>query len=117
MPLKKSKKLISWCKNQLQIHYYLNLSPEQISVAQRKFLVRTLSNAALDVPFYKKLLNGKKVDISNCFALLYSLPIVSKSDLRNDKSRIASYVDNSWKSWHNTGGSTGQPLHFPTGGE
>lgn len=110
------KQLVIEIKNRLQLFVYLRLSPRQIEKKQKKILVRILKSAAKNVPFYNTLLSNIEINTSNCFDVLYSLPIICKSDLRNCKNRIAKYVDDTWPSWHNTGGSTGQPLHFPIGG-
>lgn len=83
---------------------------------QKNFLVRTLKLAVHNVPYYSQMLNGTEITTNNCIDVLKNLPTTEKKDLRNNSSRVAKYVDESWASWHNTGGSTGSPLKFPTGG-
>lgn len=100
-----------------QIRHYSKIEEEQYPSIQRKFLVRQLRRAQKDVPFYQKLLKGKNITEENCFDILKSLPVIDKKALiEKGKDVYASYVDDNWKTWHNTGGSTGEPFHFPAGG-
>lgn len=110
------KEYISHHKNLLQIRYYLAIYPTQASKIQKEFLTRTLKLAAKHVPYYSQLLNGTDITTDNCVDVLKNLPTTEKKELRNNSSRVAKYVDESWASWHNTGGSTGSPLKFPIGG-
>ena len=98
------------------IDRYLKVDKERYPEIQRKFLSQLLNNSRQHVPFYKKLLDGKVIDETICFEILRTLPIVDKGMIRSNNSFISDVVDPNWKYWHNTGGSTGEPLRFPTGG-
>lgn len=111
------KQKLSNIKSDLYIRFFLSLSDKTYIDYQRRFLTRTLRNAQRDVPFYNKILKGIEINKNNCFEILSRLPIIDKNVIRLvDKDIYANYVDENWKSWHNTGGSTGSPLHFPTHG-
>lgn len=111
------KQKFSYIKSDLYIRFFLSLSDKTYIDYQRRFLTRTLRNAQRDVPFYNKILKGIDINKNNCFEILSKLPIIDKNVIRLvDKDIYANYVDENWKSWHNTGGSTGSPLHFPTHG-
>lgn len=103
--------------NAYYINKYLNIPEEKYPQIQRTFLTRQLRRAQKNVPFYRKLLKGQKITNENCFEILSQLPIMTKQDLRTLGSNVyASFVDKNWRKWFNTGGSTGEPFHFPIGG-
>ena len=75
---------------------------------QQRRLLQTLKYAQMHVPFYseKQLLGGGKIG---------DYPIIDKNIIRKQGSRMYSdKISESWTRWQNTGGSTGQPLRFPT---
>lgn len=64
--------------------------------------------------YFSKLLQGKDITTKNAIDILHELPLLSKDIIKQQGKNI--YNDNiteDWKNWRNTGGSTGEPLHFP----
>lgn len=64
--------------------------------------------------YFSKLLQGKDITTKNAIDILHELPLLSKDIIKQQGKNI--YNDNiteNWKNWRNTGGSTGEPLHFP----
>ncbi len=73
--------------------------------------------AQREVPYYRSLLKGSSIKPQNALEILHKLPILTKEIIRREGNDVyASFVNNEWKFWHNTGGSTGEPLKFPLGG-
>lgn len=104
-------------KSECYIYFFLKLPKNKYITFQRKFLARTLRKAKKDVNYYKQLLSGKVINTNNCTSILQELPIIDKKIIRTEGSNIfADYVNDNWRAWHNTGGSTGSPLNFPIGG-
>ena len=82
----------------------LNMAPR----IQQKRLLQTLKYASNHVPFYK----NRKYSVGGN---LNDFPIINKIIIREQGSRMYSdKISDSWTHWQNTGGSTGQPLRFPT---
>ncbi|MCR5187344.1 MAG: hypothetical protein K6C97_00305 [Treponema sp.] len=82
----------------------------------RKHLYQILKYAYKNVPFYKQ--NYKelaKLNSQNVYQIVKTLPLLSKEIILSQKENI--YKKNYKKEnygWMNTGGSTGEPLSFPT---
>lgn len=85
-----------------------------IEEEQRKLLTDFLLYVQSHSPYYKELLLAKKITQENCINVINSLPLCSKELIRENCSRIYSdEIGTNWMNWLNTGGSTGEPLHFP----
>ena len=81
---------------------------------QRKSLKRLLLYVKEHNKYFSKLLQGKDITTKNAIDILHELPLLSKEIIKQQGKNI--YNDNitgNWKNWRNTGGSTGEPLHFP----
>ncbi len=114
--LRKIKGKVSDIKERIFIEHYLSIPETRYPSIQRKFLTQHLKNATKHVQFYHSLLSNVKINTSNCFDILRSLPIVGKNDIEKRTDLFyADYVTEQWKAWHNTGGSTGEPFKFPVG--
>lgn len=85
-------------------------------IFNRKYLYKILKYAYKNVPFYNlnyKILEG--LTPYNVYDVIKKLPLLSKDIILKQKENI--YVRGFNKSdfgWMNTGGSTGEPLSFPT---
>lgn len=108
---------LSDIKVDLIIKRYLRYPEISHQKIQLQFLARQLNRAKNNVPYYNKLLAGLTITPENSIVTLKTLPIVDKHYIRkNFQDFTATFVDQNWKSWHNTGGSTGEPFRFPIGG-
>lgn len=82
----------------------------------RLYLYKILKHAYKNVPYYSanyKIL--EELTPNNVYDVIKKLPLLSKDIILRQKENI--YVKNFNKSeygWMNTGGSTGEPLSFPT---
>lgn len=95
-----------------------HLSREQLQEIQFRKLKAVLINAQENVPFYREKFAALKFDAR----LLNSMKEFDKLDFYVSKADVKSYprafiselADEKKLTWHRTGGSTGEPLHFPT---
>ena len=107
--------LLNKLKYALYRRYFLSESDVILDCIRKRDLCSLLKFLKRQVPFYSGYLSEHKIKRSDCIEILKTLLIVKKEDLRNDTSRRASFVDENWSPWYNTGGSTGEPLRFPGG--
>ena len=76
-------------------------------------LTTMLSYAQRHCAYYKKHIIGE-VRIDNSMEIIKSLPLLDKNIVRQQEKYIYSdEITDNWNIWLNTGGSTGEPLHFP----
>ena len=117
--------------NMGKIKYYVHCIQWYISALYYELLMRTnmskkasinkicslLKFAQKEVPYYRNLLKGISITFHNAIDIHRSLPILTKEIIRREGNGVyASFVNDNWRFWHNTGGSTGEPLKFPLGG-
>ncbi len=77
-------------------------------------LFKTLSNAQVNVPYYRKLMKNMRLDKRNIISDLGQMPVLTKEIIRlHDKEMFSEKFNEEFKYWMNTGGSTGEPLKFP----
>lgn len=82
---------------------------------QRKRLVNILRYAQKHSPYYHDLLKQIAITEKNIFDVLGSVPSLSKEIIQKENYNIYSNeITKDWASWRNTGGSTGEPLKFPS---
>ncbi len=79
---------------------------------QTQKLVDILIFAKRNVPYFKKLLFNVNISTENVYSVLREMPILTKDIIKTEKNNMYSSPDG-WVAWHNTGGSTGEPLKFP----
>ncbi|MBR1463145.1 MAG: phenylacetate--CoA ligase family protein [Prevotella sp.] len=94
--------------------YKLFFSIGYSSNMQRRTLKKFLQYVQEHNSYFGTLLQGKNITTKNANYILHELPLLSKEIIR-EKGRFI-YNDNineKWSIWRNTGGSTGEPLHFP----
>lgn len=85
---------------------------EQWKHVQEENLRKILTYACEHTVYYKGLYSISQV--GNPRKLLSSLPLLEKSLILNMGGQIYSdEITEDWTLWLNTGGSTGEPLHFP----
>lgn len=86
----------------------------QILREQKRLLAKLLRYAQLHSEYYACLLQQKNISPENCMTILKTLPILTKKEIRENSFKIYSdEISSEWSFWQNTGGSTGEPLHFP----
>lgn len=109
---------ISRIKNRYIIEYRLNHdSSAKIASRGKKYLSKLLNSAKRDVPYFAQYLNEYTITEDNAEQIISHLPLLNKNIIREQSNNIYSrFVGPTWRSWHNTGGSTGEPLKFPVGG-
>lgn len=79
---------------------------------QEQNLKEILGYAVLHCPYYQGLYGMRQVNEPK--TLLKSLPLLDKQTILNVGGQIYSdIITEDWNLWLNTGGSTGNPLHFP----
>lgn len=82
---------------------------------QVEYLVNMLQYAQKHSKYYSRLLQDVHIRPDNCYSILSSLPFLSKSVIREQGANLYSDAFPLDKiTWVNTGGSTGEPLHFPS---
>jgi len=90
----------------------------EIKAIQFRKLKAVLVNASKNVPFYRSRFQALGFDPNNLRSLeeFDNLDFyITKADVRaNPDAFIAEGCDRSKLHWHRTGGSTGEPLYFPT---
>lgn len=95
---------------------YLSILQERkdIEQEQRQLLTDYLLYVQEHSSYYGELLANKAITIENCISVINSLPLCSKGLIRKMGTAIYSdEIGDNWNGWLNTGGSTGEPLHFP----
>lgn len=81
---------------------------------QNERLADILNYAKVHSCYYQALLAPTKITPQEAVKVLKSLPLLTKSIIREQYFDIFSdTISPSWKIWGNTGGSTGEPLKFP----
>lgn len=84
----------------------------QWKFVQEGNLKKILGYACEHTAYYKSLYSLNQVE--NPRKMLASLPLLDKAKILNIGGQIYSdEISDDWKLWLNTGGSTGEPLHFP----
>lgn len=79
---------------------------------QEQNLKEILGYAQQHCPYYQGLYSMNQV--SEPMTLIKSLPLLDKQTILNVGGQIYSdIITEDWNLWLNTGGSTGEPLHFP----
>jgi phenylacetate-CoA ligase len=98
-------------KEAIRLHQSLERQPEEsLRKYQEERLRRLLEHAFTNIPFYRDLLGQVDLRLTNPFEILKTLPVLSKSDLRE---QLPLLVDKRYSSsWRNTSGSTGTPFRF-----
>lgn len=97
----------------IALRYLHILRKKNIEQEQRKLLTDYLLYVQKHSPYYRKLLFDKNITINNCVDVINSLPFCTKELIRKKgETMYADIVRDDW-GWLNTGGSTGEPLHFP----
>lgn len=87
----------------------------QILREQYRMLSELLCYAQLHSQYYYHLLQNKEITMDNCMSILKDLPLLSKLEIRENGFNIYSdEISSEWGGWLNTGGSTGEPLCFPS---
>lgn len=111
----KTNSSIQWLYMKYMQYYakkFLN-HPETWKRWQQAKLTAMLSYAQRHCGYYKKHIIGE-VRIDNSMEIIKSLPLLDKNIVRQQEKYIYSdEITDNWKVWLNTGGSTGEPLHFP----
>lgn len=112
------KSHISKIKTHFFIDKYLRVQPKDYITVQNAELCRLLTFACKYVPAYQSITEEfGDINEHNSLKILKSFPLLSKADIISNPALYrANFVDEKWPNWHNTGGSTGNPLHFPIGG-
>ena len=115
--LSKLKSYLSSIKEKFYITYFFSIRETEYISYQRKLIVKWLKNVQINVPYYANLLKNEDIVYERVMDVLQKLPLLSKKIIQEQGSNIYDRrVSDNWKSWHNTGGSTGNPLRFPIGG-
>ena len=82
---------------------------------QLKYLSNTLNYAKKHTIYYKRLLSHINITPQNALEVLKELPLTDKNTITEEGRNIYSdKISDTWDNWANTGGSTGEPLHFPS---
>lgn len=81
---------------------------------QKAYLYELLSYAKIHSQYFCNLIPDK-IDCSDAIEVLKNLPFLTKDIIREQGERIFSdEIKTKKHGWANTGGSTGEPLRFPT---
>jgi phenylacetate-CoA ligase len=81
---------------------------------QKNEMVRILQYAQRHCPYYKGFLENTVISRDNVVLVLKQMPLLDKNVIREQGKLIYSdEISDNWKTWLNTGGSTGNPLKFP----
>ena len=84
------------------------------SLKRLQALAHILQYARDHVPYYRKHIPAGDITPENAESILHQIPPLTKTIIRNEKEQIYSdELNNVCRYWSNTGGSTGEPLHFP----
>lgn len=98
----------------LKYIHVLRYDEKAIEAEQKKLLTDLLLYAKAHSLYYKELLSGVDITEKNCINVIANLPLSSKEIIRRHSPMIYSdEIGADWQGWLNTGGSTGEPLHFP----
>lgn len=111
----KTNSSIQWLYMKYMQYYakkFLN-HPETWKQWQLAKLTAMLSYAQRHCTYYRKYIVGE-VRMDNSMEIIKSLPLLDKNIIRHQEKNVYSdEITDNWKVWLNTGGSTGEPLHFP----
>lgn len=89
------------------------IDPEELRRIQMREIVALLEVARSEVPFYRELLQGRRIDEEVALPTLQSLPILRKRDFQREFDRLVSTRARRQKTYTmTTGGSTGSPLRL-----
>lgn len=81
---------------------------------QKREMTHILQYAQEHCFYYRNILENSKINQDNVLSILETMPLLDKSIIHEQGKRIYSdEISDNWKSWLNTGGSTGNPLKFP----
>lgn len=81
---------------------------------QSRYLSNLLNYAQKHSKYYWMHIGDQKVTPDTAVSVLKTLPLLSKDIIREREFSIYSdEINKRWKTWANTGGSTGEPLKFP----
>ena len=82
---------------------------------QLKYLSNTLNYAKKHTIYYKSLLSHINITPQNALEVLERLPLIDKKTIREEgRTLYSDRITDPWDNWANTGGSTGEPLRFPS---
>ena len=111
----KTNSSIQWLYMKYMQYYAKNFlnHPETWKQWQLAKLTAMLSYAQRHCTYYRKYIVGE-VRMDNSMEIIKSLPLLDKNIIRHQEKNVYSdEITDNWKVWLNTGGSTGEPLHFP----
>lgn len=87
-------------------------SRSEINRQSRWRLAAILSHAAATVPYYRKMLDGHEIVDSTAVTSLSRFPIMTKSIIRTERSRLVSSAPGGRPRENTSGGSTGEPVRL-----
>lgn len=94
---------------------YLTIAKRKWYRIQEARLVSLLRYAQKHSQYYRELIGPIEISHGNALEVLRSMPSLTKEIIQKDTYSIYSdEITKNWDSWRNTGGSTGEPLKFPS---
>jgi phenylacetate-CoA ligase len=90
-------------------------SPAVVDEYQRLMLLRLLRHARDHVPYYRRLIEEHRLDLSEHFTVreIEKLPLLTRDRLREHKAELVSDDARGRRTyWNSSGGSTGSPVEF-----
>ncbi len=94
---------------------YLTIAKGKWHHIQEARLVSLLRYAQKHSQYYRGLLGSIEISHENALGVLLSMPSLTKEIIQKESYNIFSNeITEDWASWRNTGGSTGEPLKFPS---
>lgn len=93
--------------------YELYLDKTKWRTIQRNELIKLLKYAQKHSKYFNTLIKDN-ITIKNVNSIFNSLPLLDKEIIQREGENIFSKEINNKTRWANTGGSTGEPLRFPT---
>jgi phenylacetate-CoA ligase len=75
-------------------------------------LNRLLTYAAINVPYYRNLINHKELSEATALSDINKFPILTKSIIRNQGKHLISEQLHGKTQWNTSGGSTGEPVRL-----
>lgn len=117
--VKKYRKTILFAKVEYCIYYFYTLKfyrkRQQWVELQHIFLSQILNYAKIHSPYYSRILKDQVIIPNNADTVLKQIPLSNKDLINKEKYNIYSdEIGKDWSNWTNTGGSTGDPLYFPS---
>jgi phenylacetate-CoA ligase len=103
-------------RNRNLIESFLDLDKHNFEEIQKKLLYKILIYSKDNIPYYSKILENILIEKNEVFNIIKQVPLLSKNIIREEKDRMfpVDFSSKVHKGWMNTGGSTGEPLLFPT---